>query len=142
MHKGHNHARLDPTQTGVHGKVCIDVSGWSTAPLLLLLTNQPSPSAREGLTCGLQEWRAVGAMGEQKGNNSSPRIPLVPSLGGTKLPAGRQPILSSLQLRPCSPTGSVTIPIPKPRHGNGTAGAHALPPPTSPHGCTVGARIV
>lgn len=48
MHKGHNHARLDPTQTGVRGKVCIDVSTQGAAPPRL----PPETSPGLGLPAG------------------------------------------------------------------------------------------
>ncbi|CAN8188818.1 unnamed protein product [Coccothraustes coccothraustes] len=73
---------------------------------------KPSPSARAAPTCGLQEWGLVGATGEQEGNNSSLRALLAPSLVGTKLLVGRQPVLSPLQLRLGSPRD---LPHPHPR---------------------------
>lgn len=73
---------------------------------------KPSLSARAAPACGLQEWGLAGATGEQEGNDSSLRAPLSPGLVGTKLPAGRQRVLSPLQLRPSSPRDS---PHPHPR---------------------------
>lgn len=61
MHKGRNHARLDPTQTGVRGKVCIDVSTQGaasprlppeTSPGLGLPTGSiPQPQHGNGTGC-------------------------------------------------------------------------------------------
>lgn len=70
-------------------------------------------------------------MGEQEGNNSSLRVPLVPSPVATKPPAGSQPVPSPWQLRSGLPTGSVTGHVAQPRHGTR---------PIATHSCIVGAK--
>lgn len=69
--------------------------------------------------------------GEPEGNNSSPRVPLVPSPVGTKLPAGSQPAPSPSQLRSGLPTGSGTGHVPQPQQRTGASDAHVLHPADS-----------
>lgn len=82
----------------------------------------PVPPSRQDPGCGLQKQRGAGALGEQEGNNSSPRVP---RLVGTEPPAGNQPAPSPSQLRSRLPTGSVTGHVPPPRRGTGAGDALA-----------------
>lgn len=127
MHKGHNHARLDPIPTGVHGKVCIDASGWSTAPPLLLLSSQPQSVLQGSTHFGLQEWRAVGATGQQEGN----RGPLCPQAWWARS------CLQDSSLSLPSPWDSV--PIPTAAWEQCQCPVLHTPAAAALHGCTVGA---
>lgn len=88
MHKGHNHARLDPTPTGVRGKVCIDASGWSTAPLLLLLRSQAQSLCQGSTRLWPARMGASGSHGGAGGQRQLPEGPSPPRPGGHEA-AGR-----------------------------------------------------
>lgn len=82
----------------------------------------PVPPSRQDPGCGLQKQRGAGALGEQEGNNSSPRVPRPV---GPEPPAGNQPAPSPSQLWSGLPTGSVTGHVPPPRRGTGAGDALA-----------------